>query len=65
LKKRSKGLLLSGGELQRFAIAPVLLKETQIILLDEATPRHRSILVMDDGKIIEQGTRDELIAERA
>ncbi|QUI23908.1 ABC transporter ATP-binding protein [Vallitalea pronyensis] len=86
---------LSGGEKQRIALARVILKDTPIILLDEATAyadaenetlmqeafsklmkgktviviAHRlstivgadQIVVVDQGKIYEKGTHDELL----
>lgn len=89
------GLKLSGGELQRVAIARVLLKNPAILIFDEATSSldtkteyliqqnieelakeattliiaHRlstvihadEIIVLDQGKIIEQGTHPELL----
>ena len=91
------GGTLSGGEKQRISIARAILKDSPVIILDEATASidpenehliqsaiseltkgktiitiaHRlstvknadKILVVEDGKIAESGTHDELIAE--
>ena len=89
-----RGHRLSGGEKQRVAIARVILKDSPILILDEATShldsaserfvqaaltavrrthvvRHRPsvstvlaadmIVVLDRGRIIEQGTHAELL----
>lgn len=91
----SKGVYLSGGEKQRIAIARAILKNTNIVIFDEASAAvdpdnehelqkafsnlmknktvimiaHRltsirnvdEIIVLENGKIIERGTDDELM----
>ena len=91
-----RGYRLSGGEKQRIALARVILKDPQILILDEATAHldsesealihealervmvgrtslviaHRlstiqaadRILVLDEGRLVEQGSHGELVA---
>lgn len=97
-KVGERGTKLSGGELQRLAIARAILKKADILLLDEATSSvdsitekqiqasirqlcagktafviaHRlstilhadHILVIQDGKVVEAGTHEELIKKK-
>ncbi|WP_368646105.1 ABC transporter ATP-binding protein [Alkalibacterium putridalgicola] len=93
-----KGVSISGGQKQRISIARALIKDPEILILDDSLSAvdamteqniianiqdvrkgkttiistHRlsavkgadEIVVLDNGKIVERGTHDELIAEK-
>lgn len=95
----SKGVYLSGGEKQRIAIARAILKNANIVIMDEASASidpdnefelqkafknlmknktvimiaHRlssirevdEILVLDEGKIVERGSDEELMSKES
>ncbi|KAJ9124047.1 Iron-sulfur clusters transporter atm1, mitochondrial [Naganishia vaughanmartiniae] len=82
-KVGERGLMVSGGEKQRMAVARLLLKDPPILFFDEATSaldvytetelmrninatlvdgtRTNLIIVLRDGKMIEQGSHEQLM----